>query len=887
MDEELLQTMTFVLEDIDAQLSKAHKEATLLLRSVRRHGQTTRQMHKHCMNFSELFAQLEKQGSSKHHSHEKSPSPEVQDHNESTDSGFEEDTLPEHDIDEQEVRLKTTKLADDVGKPPRKPPASLSESNLSLDITSPAMLRTPFLKPTTATPASQLSIQDANLATPDIPVLSGHVQVLSTPPSNANASPRPDVSVLNSSVSSFNVELHTTTPMRYHPSTPRQMLSPPHAESPEMPVLSRHSFLQQTPFESKEDEDSPNTRFSTSAIKPSEAPNTVPQTPMWVNTPSTNLRRRFSALSELQSPPIRKTPRKQPRVEEESEEISSPRLGSPLLSTKLRVMTPRTPLSNRLAGADTSFPASRTEDPLFALSPRQSIPSFDLSTFPVAFQRGTAACQLTTLYNHFCQDATRALTLSDLTDKMDDCEVERIEIFLETLVSRRLLRPSEMSSDHLIVSPSMASIASECSDTSVSTKAKQRPLFRLLAAAAQTGASNFILAYNVRAGIAVLVRIVTLLQKKQFKAILSLRLLLSEKHLNFRVEAVSMGLFIGWFTGGYQALKAIIKRLRDVDNEDIEDPLTTAIAGTLAGTAVVFVEPGKRRSLALYALARALQCLYNSAKSRDLWHFWGSKWAHGDSLLFGITSAQVMYTFILRPSILPKEYSTFIHRTGPVAWKVLNFVQRNNRGEPVEREEITRFLSDVNSPVTYDCPHNQPSIIPCDLIHHPTSSCSYGFFLTLFKAMRGTLPLYMSLNIVPQVVLQFRRFLRAPFYSLFRGILGGFRSTLFMGSFVALYQSAICAHRRLFRLVSSFSIFIEAKSRRSELALYVLPRAVDSLFIMLRDKRWLADVPYGEVMLFGISMGAIMFCFEVTLGFPISRDDLIANAVLVTQKHLH
>ncbi|OQR90821.1 hypothetical protein ACHHYP_05225 [Achlya hypogyna] len=419
-------------------------------------------------------------------------------------------------------------------------------------------------------------------------------------------------------------------------------------------------------------------------------------------------------------------------------------------------------------------------------------------------------------------------------------------------------------------SVSMVSMASETSDSAAKEK---RPLFRLLAAAAQTGASNFILAYNVRAGIAVLVRIVLLLQKKQFKQVANLKVLLSEKHLSFRVEAVSMGLFIGWFTGGYQALKAIIKRLRDVDDEEVDDPTTTIVAGTLAGTAVVFVEPERRRSLALYALARALQCLYNSAKSRDVWHFWGSQWAHGDSLLFGITSAQVMYTFIMRPSILPKEYSSFIHRTGPVAWKVLHFVQRNTNGEPVEPSEVTRFLADVESPVQYSCQHNQPTIIPCGLIHHPTSSCSYGFLLTLVKAMRSTLPLYMSLNIVPQVVLQFRRFLRTPFYSLFRGVIGGFRSTLFMGSFVAIYQAAICVHRQIFQrdhkfayfaagLVSSFAIFIEAKGRRSELALYVLPRAVDSLFIMLRDKRWLADVPYGEVMLFGVSMGAIMFCFE-------------------------
>lgn len=56
----------------------------------------------------------------------------------------------------------------------------------------------------------------------------------------------------------------------------------------------------------------------------------------------------------------------------------------------------------------------------------------------------------------------------------------------------------------------------------------------------------------------------------------------------------------------------------------------------------MFLSKERRRTLALYMLARLAQCLYNSLKQRGLFHFWGSDWAYGDALLFALSSAQVL-----------------------------------------------------------------------------------------------------------------------------------------------------------------------------------------------------------------------------------------------------
>ena len=60
-------------------------------------------------------------------------------------------------------------------------------------------------------------------------------------------------------------------------------------------------------------------------------------------------------------------------------------------------------------------------------------------------------------------------------------------------------------------------------------------------------------------------------------------------------------------------------------------------------------------------------------------------------------------------------------------------------------------------------------------------------------------------------------------------------------------------------IFASASIFIEKKGRRSELALYVLPRAVESLLETLLRRRVLPRLPFWEVGLFAVCMGRLMY----------------------------
>jgi len=112
------------------------------------------------------------------------------------------------------------------------------------------------------------------------------------------------------------------------------------------------------------------------------------------------------------------------------------------------------------------------------------------------------------------------------------------------------------------------------------------------------------------------------------------------------------------------------------------------------------------------------------------------------------------------------------------------------------------------------------------------------------------------------------------------GTLSSGRSSAFLAVFVSSYMFMTSFHRVLLDhgfadmkydhklvywiigLLSGTSIFIETKSRRSELALYALPRAVDSIYQILYDHKIFYKFQYGELILFSVGMSIIMYYHE-------------------------
>ncbi|KAL3524106.1 hypothetical protein ACH5RR_016940 [Cinchona calisaya] len=379
---------------------------------------------------------------------------------------------------------------------------------------------------------------------------------------------------------------------------------------------------------------------------------------------------------------------------------------------------------------------------------------------------------------------------------------------------------------------------------------------------------SFLLSYGVRVGIGILLRSFKLVRRHSYSSLLDLKQLVSEKDLIVREEACRIGLLFGGFTGSYHALRCLLRKLRKK-----ETPMNAILAGSVAGLSILALDDSsQRRTLAFLIGLLFPQCAYNSAKSKNKFHLWGSHWGHGDSLLFALACAQVMYAFVMRPESLPKSYQDFIQKTGPVAAPVYKAVRDCCRGSPADVASLSSYLSRRRGSSILKL-EEFPSIIPCSIIHPDTNSCLIHNGKALMDTFRKTFPLYFSLTFVPFVVLHLQKFVDAPICTCWHAVTGAVRSTTFLSAFVGIFQAVICLNRKVALkdhkllywfagLMSGLSVLLEKKARRGELALYVLPRAGDSLWYILVNRHLLPDLKNAEVALFCACMGGIMYYLE-------------------------
>ena len=63
-------------------------------------------------------------------------------------------------------------------------------------------------------------------------------------------------------------------------------------------------------------------------------------------------------------------------------------------------------------------------------------------------------------------------------------------------------------------------------------------------------------------------------------------------------------------------------------------------------------------------------------------------------------------------------------------------------------------------------------------------------------------------------------------------------------------------------LICSLAVFFEPPSRRTELALYMFPRFLESFFMFLQKKGLVGSIPNGEVLVFALALAIIMYCYQ-------------------------
>ncbi|KAF5354601.1 hypothetical protein D9758_011180 [Tetrapyrgos nigripes] len=344
-----------------------------------------------------------------------------------------------------------------------------------------------------------------------------------------------------------------------------------------------------------------------------------------------------------------------------------------------------------------------------------------------------------------------------------------------------------------------------------------------------------------------------------------------------------------------------------------------AFAGAIAGGLGVLWEKKSRRvTIAQQLFVRGLQGSYNSWSTNR-----GISIPHGDVLLFSLVCGQIMYAWLLRPDSLPKGYRLWISNAAKVPNAAVNMNHDLARLGTFNMKDVDNILA--RSDIT---PYNQtylsqlkeagekhmpfipegklpflPKYAPCSAVHPMQTSCLEVPVDRFWKVFKWMLPIYGALHIIPPIIFRRHTFMRDPVKNLARSLMGTGRSSAFLGAYVAIYQCMNCfnhqAHDYLTTLTPSspfydivkripksaidalfiskytfwipgflagFTLLIEEKRRRGELAMYVLPKGLESAWVIATGKVGQATgvrgIKNGEIWLMAMAMSMVMRTYQ-------------------------
>ncbi|KAF8720204.1 hypothetical protein AX14_011148 [Amanita brunnescens Koide BX004] len=339
-----------------------------------------------------------------------------------------------------------------------------------------------------------------------------------------------------------------------------------------------------------------------------------------------------------------------------------------------------------------------------------------------------------------------------------------------------------------------------------------------------------------------------------------------------------------------------------------------AIAGAIAGgLAVIWEKKSRREIIAQQLFVRGLQGSYNSFTTKHNIHV-----PNGDVLVFSLACGQILYAFLLRPDTLPPSYRAWIGQAAKVPPECLRMNLGLAREGTFDLQDLDRVcaIPDITptnltilknlreqffpSSPSLDLPAYRPRYVPCSAVHPVLSSCMSVPLDRFFAVFKWMLPIYSVLHFAPAILFKCKAFIRDPGRVLVKSGLGSLRSSAFLGVFVVIYQGLFCYKHNLHKLLTELkmspsassspiskipqhvidylisntsfwlagfaaglSLFVEEKRRRGELAMYVLPKGLESLWVTARGKGLVFRTgQWGEPLLATIGMGMVMSTYQ-------------------------
>eukprot|EP01083_Nonionella_stella_P099253 279058_1 len=189
------------------------------------------------------------------------------------------------------------------------------------------------------------------------------------------------------------------------------------------------------------------------------------------------------------------------------------------------------------------------------------------------------------------------------------------------------------------------------------------------------------------------------------------------------------------------------------------------------------------------------------------------------------------------------------------------------RGNP--KEFLDSWCRDNNIALL---PRNPPKLISCNVLHPDYTSCRSHILNHTPSWFLSLLPIYIPVHTLPVLLFRFNALRASPIPVLSRLFRSIVRSTCFMGSFPVIYWVAFSSLRNFLKkdwkytfaiagFISGNSIFIEKPSRRLELMMFLLPKAIESVWIIMKAHGWKSNPAVNPIM-FSFSSAIMMTLYQ-------------------------
>mmetsp|Transcript_25433 Transcript_25433/g.71321 ORF Transcript_25433/g.71321 Transcript_25433/m.71321 type:complete len:474 (+) Transcript_25433:100-1521(+) len=308
----------------------------------------------------------------------------------------------------------------------------------------------------------------------------------------------------------------------------------------------------------------------------------------------------------------------------------------------------------------------------------------------------------------------------------------------------------------------------------------------------------------------------------------------------------------------------------------VTDLPLSLVAGGLAGSAFMLISDSDNylSGASLYYLVRAGQLVV-----KHVWAAYGWETIpHADAAIFILSCFEIMHAWFFHSYTIPVTYRNWITRLADTDGDMLDTIKKLKTGE-VRYGVYSDALMEFSKRYNVDFKRGNfrdIDMLPPDFVHpYDPHSCLGNAVRRFANGFVQSFAIYAPVHLLPTVLLGWKRLKEDPVQTLLRVFDKIMQSATFLSVFIALVWYSLCVVRhsplrdgREYRgflagcFFCGFSIFIEQKSRRIELALKVLTDALISVWRRAERKGIVISLPHSDVFFFSLANGLFLYYYR-------------------------